>query len=267
VTRPVRTRPIITLTTDFGIDDHFVGVMKGVVLGIQPAAQIIDISHGVQPYDIGDGAFTIAQAYRYFPKKTIHVVVVDPGVGSARRPLLAEMAGQYFVAPDNGVLSMVFSREQHKVRHITNERYFLQPVSRTFHGRDVFSPVAAHLAAGVTAGKFGKLIDDYIRASFDQPARTSKHTWTGAILKTDHFGNLFTNFHIDQFPSIRTHAFSLNAGLQAITRLALTFSDCDPGELFVVVGSSGYLEVAASQASAAKALGCGAGSPVKLTIY
>ncbi len=267
MTRPVRTRPIITLTTDFGIDDHFVGVMKGVILGIQPLAQIIDISHGVEPYEIGDGAFTIAQAYRYFPKKTIHVVVVDPGVGSARRPLLAEMAGHYFVAPDNGVLSMVFAREQPKVRHITSERYFLQPVSRTFHGRDVFSPVAAHLASGVAGAKFGKLIDDYIRVSFDKPAQTGKHTWTGAILKIDHFGNLFTNFHIDQFPSVRTHAFSLNTGPQAISRLALTFSDCDPGELFVVVGSSGYLEVAASQASAAKILGCSAGSPVELTIY
>ena len=267
MTRSVRARPIITLTTDFGTGDHFVGVMKGVILGIQPAAQIIDISHGVQPYDIADGAFTIAQAYRYFPKKTIHVVVVDPGVGSARRPLLAEMAGQYFVAPDNGVLSMVFAREQHKVRHITSERYFLQPVSRTFHGRDVFSPVAAHLAAGLSAPKFGKRIDDHIQASFDKPTQTGKRTWTGAVLKTDHFGNLFTNFHIDQFPSIRTHAFLLNAGLQAITRLALSFSDCDPGELFVVVGSSGYLEVAASQASAAQALGCGAGSPVELTIY
>jgi S-adenosylmethionine hydrolase len=143
------TRPVITLTTDFGLSDHFVGVMKGVILGIEPAAQIVDISHGVQPYQIVDGAFTIAQAYRYFPKKTIHVVVVDPGVGSARRPLLAEMGGQYFVAPDNGVLSMVFAREKPKVRHITNERYFLHPLSRTFHGRDVFSPVAAHLAAGV----------------------------------------------------------------------------------------------------------------------
>jgi S-adenosylmethionine hydrolase len=135
------------------------------------------------------------------------VVVVDPGVGSARRPLLAEMAGQYFVAPDNGVLSMILREEQPKVRHITNERYFLHPLSRTFHGRDVFSPVAAHLAAGVTPAKFGKRIEDYLRADFDKPAQTGKHTWTGTILKADHFGNLATNFHIDQFPSIRTHAF------------------------------------------------------------
>jgi len=260
-------RPLITLTTDFGLSDHFVGVMKGVILGIQPAAQIVDISHGVRPFEITDGAFTIAQAYRCFPKKTIHVVVVDPGVGSARRPLLAEMAGQYFVAPDNGVLSMVFAREQPKVRHITAERYFLHPVSRTFHGRDVFTPVAAHLASGVTPAQFGKRIEDYLCASFDKPAHTGKHTWTGVILKADHFGNLATNFHIDQFPSLRTHAFSLNAGLQSITRLALTFSECAPGELFAIVGSSGYLEVAASQGSAAEALGCGAGSPVELTIY
>jgi len=261
------TRPIITLTTDFGLSDHFVGVMKGVILGIQPAAQLIDVSHGVAPYEIGDGAFTIAQAYRYFPKKTIHVVVVDPGVGSARRPILAEMAGQYFVAPDNGVLSMIYAREKHTVRHLTNDRYFLQPVSRTFHGRDVFSPVAAHLAAGVKPAQFGKRIGDYLRTSFDQPAQTGKHTWTGVILKADHFGNLATNFHIDQFPSLRTHAFSLMVGLQPITRLALTFSECAPDELFAIVGSAGYLEVAASQGSAAKALGCGAGSPVELTIY
>jgi S-adenosyl-L-methionine hydrolase (adenosine-forming) len=262
------TRPVITLTTDFGLTDPFVGVMKGVILGIQPAARVIDISHGVPPYDIAGGAFTIAQAYRYFPKKTIHVVVVDPGVGSARRPLLAEMAGQYFIAPDNGVLSMVFGRESPlRVRHITAETYFLHPVSRTFHGRDVFSPVAAYLAAGVTPAKFGKQIGDYLRASFDKPAHTGKHTWTGTILKADHFGNLATNFHIDQFPSIRTHAFSLNAGLRTITRLALTFSECAPGELFAIVGSSGYIELAASEGSAAEALGCGAGSPVELTIY
>jgi S-adenosyl-L-methionine hydrolase (adenosine-forming) len=261
------TRPLITLTTDFGFSDHFVGVMKGVILGIQPLAQVIDISHGVQPYDIASGAFTIAQAYRYFPKRTIHVVVVDPGVGSARRPLLAEMAGQYFVAPDNGVLSMVFAREKPRVRHITNERYFLHPVSRTFHGRDVFSPVAAHVAAGVTPAQFGKRIEDYICASFDKPTHTGKHTWTGAILKSDHFGNLATNFHVDDFSAIQTHAFALHVGLQIITRLALTFSECAPGELFAVVGSSGYIEVAASQASAAKALGCGPGSPVELTIY
>ena len=259
--------PLITLTTDFGAADHFAGVMKGVILGIAPRARIVDITHEAQPFEVADGGFTIAQAYRYFPKKTIHVVVVDPGVGSTRRPLLAEMGGQYFVAPDNGVLSMIFSREQPKVRHITNEKYFLHPVSRTFHGRDVFSPVAAHLAAGVASARFGKRIDDFLRLSFDKPNRTSKRAWTGTVLKVDRFGNLITNLHVDEFPGVRTRAFALNAGLQTVTRLALTFTECDPGELFVIVGSSGYLEVATNQGSAAKALGCGAGSPVELVLY
>lgn len=258
---------LITLTTDFGTSDHFAGVIKGVISGIAPSAQIVDITHEVQPFEVPDGAFTIAQAYRYFPKKTIHVVVVDPGVGSTRRPILAEMAGQFFVAPDNGVLSMIFAREQARVRHITSDRYFLKPVSRTFHGRDVFAPVAAHLAKGVLPTKFGKPIDDHLRLSFEKPIRTGKRNWTGAILKVDRFGNLITNLHIDDFPDIRTRAFGLNVGLQMVTRLALTFTECAPGEVSVLVGSSGYLEVAANQGSAAKSLGCGAGSPVELTLY
>jgi S-adenosyl-L-methionine hydrolase (adenosine-forming) len=258
---------IITLTTDFGTSDHFAGTMKGVILGIAPNAEIVDISHDVQSFEVPDGAFTIAQAYRYFPKKTIHVVVVDPGVGSTRRPLLAEMAGQYFIGPDNGVFSMIFAREQSKVRHITNERYFLHPVSRTFHGRDVFAPVAAHVAKGIPPAQFGKRIDDYLRLTFDKPTRTGKRAWTGSILKVDRFGNLITNLHLDEFPNIQTRPFELNVGLQIVTRLALTFTECSPGDLFVLVGSSGYLEVATNQGSAAKALGCGAGSPVELSIY
>src|SRR5579864_223721 len=183
-------RRIITLTTDFGASDHFVGTMKGVILSIQRTAGIIDITHEVPPFDIPDGGFTISQAYRFFPKRTIHVVVVDPGVGSTRRPLLAEMAGQYFIAPDNGVLSMIFSRESAKVRHITNERYFLKPLSRTFHGRDVFAPVAAHLASGIAPPRFGPLIQDHLRLEFDKPSRTAKGSWTGSILKVDRFGNI-----------------------------------------------------------------------------
>ena len=260
-------RRIITLTTDFGSSDHFAGTMKGVILSIHPAAEIVDITHEIRPFEIQDGAFTLAQAYRFFPKKSIHVVVVDPGVGSTRRPLLAEMAGQYFIAPDNGVLSMVFSHELAKVRHITNDRYFLKPLSRTFHGRDVFAPVAAHLAAGVAPAGFGPRIQDHLRLTFDQPNRVNKTTWTGCVLKIDRFGNILTNLHIDQFPQLKTHAFELRLGLQKIKRLALTFTDCEPGELCALVGSSGYLEVATNQGSAAQLLGCGPGSPLELVIY
>jgi S-adenosylmethionine hydrolase len=258
---------LITLTTDFGTTDHFAGTMKGVILGIEPAARIVDITHDVQAFEIADGAFTIAQAYRYFPKRTIHVVVVDPGVGSTRRPILAEMAGQFFVAPDNGVLSIIFARENPKVRHITSDRYFLHPVSRTFHGRDVFAPVAAHLASGIAPARFGKLIDDYIQLNFHRPTRTGKSAWTGSVLKVDRFGNLITNLHLDDFPNLQVRPFRLLAGRQPITRLALTFTECAPGELFLIVGSTGYLEVATNQASAAKQLGCGAGAPIELTIY
>src|SRR5947209_4012212 len=127
------TKPILTLTTDFGLADHFVGAMKGVILGICPQAKIVDVSHGVTPFDIGEGAYLIAQAYRYFPKKTVHVVVVDPGVGTSRRPILMEAAGQCFVAPDNGVLSMVLAREEKATfRLISNTKYFLKHVSSTF---------------------------------------------------------------------------------------------------------------------------------------
>jgi len=259
--------PLITFTTDFGTCDHFVATMKAVVLGIASKARIVDITHEVTPFEVVEGAYTLAQAYSYFPKKTIHVVVVDPGVGSTRRPILAEMAGQFFVAPDNGVLSMVFAREKAKVRHITNEKFMLRPVSRTFHGRDVFSPVAAHLAMGVPPAKFGKLIEDHLRLSLDKPNRTGKRTWTGTVLKVDRFGNLITNLHIDEFSQITARPFDLNIGLDKINRLALTFTECDPGEAFVIVGSSGYIEVAINQGSAAKALGCGAGSPVELALY
>ncbi|MCC7498635.1 MAG: SAM-dependent chlorinase/fluorinase [Bryobacterales bacterium] len=260
-------RCLITLTTDFGTTDHFTGVMKGVILGINSTATIVDITHGVKPQEIAEGAFVIAQTYRYFPRKTIHVVVVDPGVGTSRRPILVEAAGQYFIGPDNGVFSMVFAEEKHRVRVITDERYFHHPVSRTFHGRDIFAPVAGHLGKGVTPARFGRLITDHLRANFEKPVRTGKRVWTGAILKIDHFGNLITNFHVREFPDLATRPFELGAGLVKIRRLALNYSECEPGELAVIVGSSGYLEVAANQASAARKLGCGTGAPVELTLY
>jgi S-adenosylmethionine hydrolase len=258
---------IITLTTDFGTSDHFVGAMKGVILGILPRAQMVDITHEVQPFEVIEGAFVIAETFSYFPKGTIHVVVIDPGVGSTRRPILAEVAGQYFIAPDNGVLSMVFSHGKPKVRHITNEKFFLKPLSRTFHGRDVFAPVAAHLAKGVLPARFGKPLGDYLQLAFEKAIPSGKGAWTGRVLRADRFGNLITNLHIDDFPKVKTHAFELKTGLKSITRLALTFSECEPGELFVIVGSSGYLEIATNQSSAATTLGCGAGAPVELKLY
>jgi len=259
-------RPI-TLTTDFGLSDHFVGIMKGVIADIAPKARVIDITHEIAPYDINEAAFVIAQAWRYFPKGAIHVVVVDPGVGSARRPILAESGGQYFVAPDNGVLSMIYASGPHKVRVISNPKAFRKEISRTFHGRDVFAPAAAHLAAGMKPAQFGKIIQDAVRSWIPQPARGANGMWRGTILKVDRFGNLITNFHIDRFEAIKTHAFEFRLGNERIHRLALTYSETAIGEMFAIVGSSGYLELAANQASIAARLGFSAGAQVELEIY
>jgi len=255
--------PVISLTTDFGTADHYVGTMKGVILGIAPAARIVDVSHEIRPFEIAEGAYAIAQAARHFPAKSIHVVVVDPGVGSARRPILAEVGGRYFIAPDNGVLSMIFDGRE-KVRHITNARYFLPEVSNTFHGRDIFAPVAAHLAAGVTPSRFGRLIRDHLRLDFFRPRRTGKHVWTGMVLHVDRFGNLITNFTM---VDLGGREFDLSVGLEKLTKLAANFAEIPAGELAVIAGSSGYLEVVANQASAAKRLGCGSGAPVELFLY
>ncbi len=262
-----RTGGLITLTTDFGLADHFVGVMKGVMLGIAPGARIVDICHGVSSFHIPEGAFTISQAYRYFPRGTVHAIVVDPGVGTARRPVVAEAAGQYFVAPDNGVLSMVYSREKHKVRAITNAKYFLKEVSQTFHGRDVFAPVAAHLSKGAPVARLGKVIDNYLKLDFETPVHTARRAWTGQVLKVDHFGNLVTNFRVADFPKIAAGRFEMAIGMERVGRLAHNYAECAPGELFAIEGSTGYLEVSLGQASASKRLGCAAGAPVEVTMY
>jgi S-adenosylmethionine hydrolase len=258
---------LITLTTDFGLSDHFVGVMKGIIAGIAPAARVIDISHGVAPYNIVEGAFMIAEAWTYFPKGTIHVVVVDPGVGSSRRPILAEAGGHFFIAPDNGVLSMVLNAASHKVRVISNPKVMRREMSRTFHGRDVFAPAAAHLAKGIKPAHFGKVIRDCIQIDPARNKELTSNAWRGLILKTDRFGNLITSFLATQFTAITRRPFEVRIGREKIHRLALNYAETAIGELFAIVGSSGYLEIAVNQGSAAAVSGCGAGAPVELEFY
>jgi S-adenosyl-L-methionine hydrolase (adenosine-forming) len=258
---------LITLTTDFGTSDHFVGAMKGVILGIATRARIVDITHQITPFEMNEAAFTIAEAARWFPKGAIHVVVVDPGVGTARRPILVEAAGQRFIGPDNGVFTMIYDQGPHKVREITNNKMMLKTVSRTFHGRDVFAPAAAHLASGVAPARFGKLISDFVRSEMVKPALLKKHRWLGRVLKVDHFGNLITNFHMREFGELRMRAFEILAGTQIIRRLALTYAESGIGELVAIEGSSGFLELSANQESAAEKLGCGVGAPVELEIF
>ena len=258
---------LITFTTDFGLADHYAGTMKGVVAGIAPGARVVDISHDITPHNVMEAAFVIAEAWHFFPKRTIHVVVVDPGVGTSRRPILAEAGGHFFVAPDNGVLSMVLDAAPHKVRVISDAKFMRREVSRTFQGRDVFAPAAAHLAQGAKAAAFGKLIHDYIRVAIAKPFSKSKDAWRGAILKVDRFGNLITNFAANDFAAVNTRPFEMRAGTERIRRLALTYAETGAGDLFVIAGSSGYLEISANQSSAAGLLGCSAGAPVELDLY
>src|SRR5438270_6603896 len=179
---------LITLTTDFGVNDHFVGTMKGVILNINPDALIGDRCNAVNSFDVLDGALTVAHAAPYFPSDTLHVVIVDPAVGSHRRPILVTNEKHIFLAPDNGVMSLVYERsERLSVRHVTAEHYFLQPVSHTFHGRDVFAACAGWLSKGVETSKFGEEISDYIRFSAPKPKPINERTFKGVVLKTDKF--------------------------------------------------------------------------------
>lgn len=258
-------RALITLTTDFGHSDHFVGTMKGVILGLNPEADIIDICHEVRSYDVLDGAFTISQAYRHFPPRTIHLVVVDPGVGTQRRPILVITDRHFFLSPDNGVLSLVYAREEHQVRHVTADHYFLNPVSNTFHGRDVFAPVAGWLSRGVESSKFGEFITDYVRFNAPKPKVLNEKLIKGVVLKVDKFGNVITNFTPDDLPQLfkeNPPPFKIVAGKSEITRLNLAYSQSAPGDVFAVVGSAGYLELATNRGSAARILGVDKGADV-----
>ena len=263
-------RPIITLTTDFGSNDHFVGAMKGVILDIVPDAQIVDICHAVQAFDVLDGALTVSQAYSYFPNRTVHVVVVDPGVGTARRPIVASCDKYHFVAPDNGVLSLVYAREPRMhVRHITSEHYFLQPVSNTFHARDIFSPVAAYLAKEVDSLKFGDEIEDYVRFSAPKPKAVDGNRLRGVVLKVDRFGNLITNITPQDAPMIfgaDPKAFKIVAGSREITEIHNAYAEAAPGEVFGILGSMGFLEIAANRGAAAQLTGAGKGSDVSIIL-
>lgn len=261
---------IVTFTTDFGLNDPFVGILHGVVLNIHPTTAIVDVCHAIASYDVLDGAWTIAQAYRFFPPRTVHVVVVDPGVGSQRRPIIAETTDHIFVAPDNGVLSLVEAREpKFIVRHITAERYFLQPTSHTFHGRDIFAPVAGWLSKGVAPSEFGPEISDYVRLPLPQVERIGQNSLRGVVLKVDKFGNLITNIGELEAPALFGGASPvvsiLIAGL-TITRLCQSYAEGEPEEIFAIVGSSGYLEIAARQASAAEKLAAGVGTPVGVVL-
>ena len=260
---------IVTLTTDFGVSEHYVGAMKGVILTVNPDAKIVDICNSVQSYDVLDGDITIANSYRYYPSDTIHVVVVDPGVGTARRPIVATTERHIFLAPDNGVLSLVYEHEERlSVRHITSEHFFQSPVSNTFHGRDVFASVAGWMSKGVEAIKLGDEITDFVRFAAPKPKPLSPTSIKALVLRVDKFGNLVTNLRPEDVPSIFQEpagAFTITVGKAQVTKVHTNYSQASPGELFAIIGSMGYVEISANRQPAAALAGVNKGAEVNVT--
>lgn len=237
---------IITLTTDFGAGDHYAGVMKGVIAGINPSAAVIDITHGIEAYNIAEAAFKLHASYSYFPEGTIHVAVVDPGVGSARRAIAAEAAGYRFVGPDNGVFSMIFDKcGVDGMARITNPEFMLPTVSATFHGRDIFAPAAAHLSKGIALEELGDVLTSYESLDIPQP-HDGGDVVTGRAIYADRFGNLVTNIP----GSVITNSSGVRAGDVTISSLSGSYADGKEGELIALVGSSGFLEISVNKGSA-----------------
>jgi S-adenosylmethionine hydrolase len=248
---------LITLLTDFGTLDYFVGAMKGVILSSNPTATIVDITHDLPPQDIHAAAFNLLAAYKEFPSGTIHVAVVDPGVGSSRRPIFIECAEQMFVGPDNGVFSWICEREgSFLARHLTNEDFFTHPMSATFHGRDVFAPVAAALSQGIAAEEFGPVIEDLIKLESLTPKTISDGTLEAAVIHIDRFGNCITNLTTEHLADDGNRRARLIVNGFEITCFRKFFSaEADGNDsLFMIPGSAGFIEIAAQNSSAASIL-------------
>lgn len=258
---------LITLTSDFGLKDPFVGMVKGVIHTINNEVTIVDISHGIDNQDIFAGAFIISNSYKYFPKMTIHLVIVDPGVGTSRRPILVKSDGHYFIGPDNGVLSLVVDGDSSAVIYeITEERYFLRSAGNTFHGRDVFAPVAGWLSKGCEPDNFGHKISDHIRIDIRRPFYDNG-VLKGEIIYIDRFGNLFTNISSSDIAD-RRHSVSES-------KVKIRFSECEIslrkcyaeaafGEMAAVINSFGLLELYSFMGSAAEKLNARKGDAVSL---
>jgi S-adenosyl-L-methionine hydrolase (adenosine-forming) len=258
-------RRVVTLLTDFGLSDPFVGIMKGVILEINPDAALVDLCHSGKAYDVAEAAFQLITSYRYFPAGTVHIAVVDPGVGGPRRPILVTCDGHLFIGPDNGLLAPLAAKAGSKVRAITATTYFLRPVSATFHGRDIFAPVAGHLSLGVEPDECGELIDDYVRLALPRPAQSGISSIRGEILHIDRFGNLVTNIARVDLERLTTGdapaAYVLSiAGLEI--PVVVYYGQVAPAAPGAVIGSAEYLEIFVNQGDASRLLGIGRGSKV-----
>lgn len=258
---------VITLTTDFGLADNYVAIMKGVILGIAPLARIVDITHQIEPQDVRQAAAVLDAAVPYFPPDTIHVAVVDPGVGSTRRPIAIRTPHALFIGPDNGLFSPALTQTSHlelTILHLNRPAFWLPAVSRTFHGRDIFAPVAAHLAAGQPFESVGTPIDDPVILATPQPSRLPDGRLTGEILMVDRFGNLISNLP-DTWLAGRYGVITC-AGVD-VPGPSETYASVEPGELLALIGSSGLLEIAVRDGSAAARLRAGPGEPIHVHLH
>src|SRR5690349_17060176 len=241
---------VITLMTDFGIKDGNVGVMRGVIWGIRPAAQISDLSHVVQAQNIGEAGYVLARAVPYFPKGSIHVVVVDPGVGTQRRPMAAQIGDWFYVGPDNGTITVWLERAEQESRssefvELNRPQYWLQNISHVFHGRDIFSPVAAHLANGVPLSELDSPLTDPVRLELPKP-EAMNNGWRGEVIHIDHFGNVSTNIRVENLGDAMTEKEKIIVRLNGIeiNGMVNTFGERPVGELVALIGSTGYLGMA-----------------------
>jgi S-adenosylmethionine hydrolase len=243
---------LITLTTDFGLKDPFVGIMKGIIARINPHAIVVDLTHGIPPQNILAAAMTLRHAVKYFPQKTIHVAVVDPGVGTMRRPLLVAVDETYFIGPDNGVLSLAWEgRQPNRIVHLSNPSYYLKPTSATFHGRDIFAPAAAYLSLGIAPEAFGENLDDYIHIGPPQVVRAER-SLTGEIVYIDGFGNLFTNIQEQDLTGLGGDNLSIVLGELTIGELAPNYFAVESGQPVALINSWGVLEIALNTGDAAR---------------
>lgn len=255
--RPAR---LITLTTDFGLRDWFVGTMKGVIAGIAPKARVVDITHELPAGDVLAGAFALASSARYFPKGTVHVAVVDPGVGSVRKAIAVQTADYFFVGPDNGVLALALARERvEAIRVLENKSFFLRPLSRTFHGRDVFAPVAAHLTCGTPIDKLGPAQKDFERRFLPLP-KFNKSEVEGEVIYIDRFGNAITNLASELEGGLHPASCTVAGRRRFEVPVGDFYNAVPAGKAVAVFGSSGFLEIAVNQGSAQQVLGLKIGS-------
>lgn len=257
--------PIVTLLTDFGTKDHYVASMKGVILRINPQCTLIDITHQIEPQDVEEGAFVLASAFSYFPKGTIHLAVVDPEVGGPRDPILIVTDHFFFVGPDNGLLTLVLHQEKVKEAFkLTEKRFFLPNVSNTFHGRDLFAPVSAHLTLGISPKAFGRRIDSWKTLEFQRPLVKGR-AMIGKVIHIDSFGNLITNIgekDLDHF--IGKLPFHIRIGKRRIVGIQRGYWETGRGDLLALIGSSGLLEISVNEGNAQKVLKVKRGDPVRI---